>query len=114
LMDGFLPHLKGRLLLEKRTVAIDSQRHVLTLNDGTEHRYSHLISTMPLPALVRALGGSLPAEIREAAGRLRHVSVRCVHLGIGRPNLTDKHWIYYPESTVFHRIFVQGNASPHC
>ncbi|HWQ55903.1 MAG TPA: hypothetical protein VN442_19600, partial [Bryobacteraceae bacterium] len=23
-------------------------------------------------------------------------------------------WIYYPEDTVFHRIFVQGNASPHC
>jgi protoporphyrinogen oxidase len=28
--------------------------------------------------------------------------------------VTDKHWIYYPEDTVFHRIFVQGNASPHC
>jgi UDP-galactopyranose mutase len=40
--------------------------------------------------------------------------VRCVHLGIGRPALTEKHWIYYPEDTVFHRIFVQGNASPHC
>jgi UDP-galactopyranose mutase len=40
--------------------------------------------------------------------------VRCVHLGIGRENVTDKHWIYYPEDTVFHRIFVQGNASPHC
>src|SRR5206468_574980 len=26
----------------------------------------------------------------------------------------DKHWIYYPEDTVFHRIFVQGNASPYC
>jgi protoporphyrinogen oxidase len=40
--------------------------------------------------------------------------VRCVNLGIGRENLTEKHWIYYPEDTVFHRIFVQGNASPHC
>jgi UDP-galactopyranose mutase len=28
--------------------------------------------------------------------------------------LTEKHWIYYPEDTVFHRIFVQGNASPYC
>ena len=45
---------------------------------------------------------------------LRRVSVRCVNLGIGRANLTEKHWIYYPEDTVFHRIFVQGNASPHC
>jgi UDP-galactopyranose mutase len=37
-----------------------------------------------------------------------------VNLGIGRPQLTDKHWIYYPDDTVFHRIFVQGNASPCC
>jgi UDP-galactopyranose mutase len=40
--------------------------------------------------------------------------VRCVNLGVGREKITDKHWIYYPEDTVFHRIFVQGNASPHC
>jgi protoporphyrinogen oxidase len=37
-----------------------------------------------------------------------------VNLGIGREALTEKHWIYYPGDTIFHRIFVQGNASPHC
>jgi UDP-galactopyranose mutase len=52
--------------------------------------------------------------VREAAAQLRHVSVRCVNLGIARTDVTDKHWIYYPGDTVFHRIFVQGNASPLC
>ena len=60
------------------------------------------------------MGDEAPAEVRQAAAGLRHVSVRCVNLGVGRENLTEKHWIYYPEDTVFHRIFVQGNASPHC
>ena len=69
---------------------------------------------MPLPTLVRRLADEVPSEIRMAAEGLRHVSVRCVNLGIGRSDLTEKHWIYYPEDTVFHRIFVQGNASPHC
>jgi UDP-galactopyranose mutase len=69
---------------------------------------------MPLPALVRLLGDTAPAAIRAAAARLRHVSVRCVNLGVARERLTDKHWIYYPEDTIFHRVFVQGNASPHC
>jgi len=69
---------------------------------------------MALPQLIRSMGDEAPVEIQEAARKLRHVSVRCVHLGIGRENLTEKHWIYYPEETVFHRIFVQGNASPHC
>jgi UDP-galactopyranose mutase len=69
---------------------------------------------MPLPMLIRHMGDAAPADIRAAASRLRRVSVRCVHLGVGRDNLTEKHWIYYPEDTIFHRIFVQGNASPYC
>jgi UDP-galactopyranose mutase len=114
LMDGFLPHLKGETLLNTSVVSINPVTRQLTLSDGTHREYSQLISTMPLPALVRCLGPHATAEIREAAGTLRFVSVRCVHLGIGRENLTEKHWIYYPEDTVFHRIFVQGNASPYC
>jgi UDP-galactopyranose mutase len=114
LMDGFLPHLKGDLRLSTRVAAVSPSRHTLTLDDGTEVAYEQLISTMPLPVLVKLMGNEAPAEVRRAAEGLRHVSVRCVNLGIGRENLTDKHWIYYPEDTVFHRIFMQGNASPHC
>jgi UDP-galactopyranose mutase len=114
LMDGFLPHLKGELQLGTRVVSVSPVRHTATLDDGSTVRYEHLISTMPLPRLVALTGDEAPAEVREAAAALRHVSVRCVNIGVGRENVTDKHWIYYPESTVFHRIFVQGNASPHC
>jgi UDP-galactopyranose mutase len=114
LMDGFLPHLAGELRLETRVVAISPSRRTATLDDGTTVLFRHLISTMPLPQLVRLIGKEAPPEIRAAAAGLRHVSVRCVNIGVGRENLTEKHWIYYPEDTVFHRIFVQGNASPHC
>jgi UDP-galactopyranose mutase len=114
LMDGFLPHLKGELHLSSSVAAVSPSRHTVTLDDGTEVAYEQLISTMALPTLVKLIGKEAPAEVRAAAEGLRHVSVRCVNLGIGRENLTEKHWIYYPEETVFHRIFVQGNASPHC
>lgn len=114
LMDGFLPHLEGELRLETRVAAVTPSRHVVTLDDGQRIPYAHLISTMPLPALVQAIGTEAPAEIRRAAADLRHVSVRCVNIGVGRERLTEKHWIYYPEDTVFHRVFVQGNASPAC
>jgi UDP-galactopyranose mutase len=114
LMDGWLPHLKGELRMSTRVTKVSPSRHQLTLNDGSEIQYGHLVSTMPLPVLVRQIGEAAPGEIREAAASLQHVSVRCVHIGVGRENLTDKHWIYYPEETVFHRIFVQGNASPYC
>jgi UDP-galactopyranose mutase len=114
LMNGFLPHLRHRLKLNAKVVAISPRKHTVTLADGTSIEYGHLISTMPLPLLVKSLGEEAPAQVRQAAEGLRYVSVRCVNIGVGRPALTEKHWIYYPEDTVFHRIFAQGNASPHC
>jgi len=113
LMSGFLPHIKGTLELNADVVLLAPNQHVLGLADGRRFRYQHLISTMPLPELIRLIGDQAPDEVRAAAKALQHVSVRCVNLGIGRPNITEKHWIYYPEETIFHRIFVQGNASPH-
>ena len=114
LMDGFLPHLRGELRLNTRIVRVSPAHRTATFADGTTVRYEHLISTLPLPKLIALAGDEVPAGIQAAARALRHVSVRCVNIGVGRPNITDKHWIYYPEETVFHRIFVQGNASPHC
>ncbi|MFL5241784.1 MAG: FAD-dependent oxidoreductase [Gemmataceae bacterium] len=114
LMNGFLPHLRSQLRLNSRIAGVSPSRRTVFLHDGSELSYERLISTMPLPVLIRMMGDEAPREIKAAAAGLRFVSVRCVHLGVGRPNLTEKHWIYYPEDTVFHRIFVQGNASPHC
>ena len=114
LMDGFLPHLRGELRLNTRLTAVSPLRRTATFSDGRTVRYDHLISTLPLPRLVELAGDEVPEEIQAAARSLRHVSVRCVNIGVGRPDVSEKHWIYYPEHTVFHRIFVQGNASPHC
>jgi UDP-galactopyranose mutase len=113
LMDGFLPQLRGELRLHAKVSRVIPSKHLVMLEDGTSYEYQKLISTMPLPVLINLIGEEAPTRVRDAARALRHVSVRCVNLGIGRANLTDKHWIYYPEDTVFHRIFVQGNASPN-
>ncbi|WP_020654063.1 FAD-dependent oxidoreductase [Massilia niastensis] len=114
LMDGFLPHIKGKIETNADVVQVLPREHVVALADGRRFRYDKLVSTMPLPELIRVIGDQAPEEVRAAAKGLRHVSIRCVNIGIDRPNATDKHWIYYPEDTIFHRIFVQGNASPEC
>jgi UDP-galactopyranose mutase len=113
LMDGFLPQLRGELRLNARVTRISPSKRTVTLSDGDTYGYEKLVSTVPLPTLIGMLGEDAPARIRTAAAALRHVSVRCVNLGIAREQLTEKHWIYYPGDSVFHRIFVQGNASPH-
>jgi UDP-galactopyranose mutase len=114
LMTGFIPHIKGMIELNADVVQIMPREHIIVLADGRRYRYDNLISTMPLPELVRLIGTEAPEDIRAAARGLRHISIRCVNIGINRENITDKHWIYYPEDTIFHRIFVQGNASPEC
>lgn len=114
LMSGFLPHIKGKIEMQAEAVQLLPREHILVMADGKRYRYQHLVSTMPLPELIRLIGAEAPDEVKAAAGGLRHVSVRCVNLGIAREHITDKHWVYYPEDTIFHRIFVQGNASPHC
>ncbi len=114
LMDAWIPYLQCDLRLNSRVERVAPSRHTIWLSNGEALQYRHLINTMPLPVLIRQMGDEAPPAIRAAAAKLRHVSVRCVHIGVGRERLTEKHWIYYPEDTVFHRIFVQGNASPYC
>jgi UDP-galactopyranose mutase len=114
LMNGFLPHLKCPVLLNTKVKAVSPTERTVTLSDGRVLTYSSLVSTMPLPALILAMGSEAPVSVRDAVKALEHVSVRCVNIGVGREAITDKHWIYYPEIEIFHRIFVQGNASPHC
>ena len=114
LMSGFLPHIEGTLELNADVVQLSPRKRIVALADGRRFHYDSLISTMPLPELITLIGDEAPDQVKTAARGLRHISVRCVNLGVARENITDKHWIYYPEDTIFHRIFVQGNASPGC
>ena len=114
LMSGFLPHLEGKIEHAAEVAQVLPREHTVALTDGRRFHYDHLLSTMPLPELIKVIGAEAPEEIRAAARDLKHISIRCVNLGIRRPALTEKHWIYYPEEAIFHRIFVQGNASPEC
>lgn len=114
LMNSFLPHLQGGIQCNTRVAGVFPAKRAITLADGRKVQYKTLISTMPLPKLVELIGEEAPRDVQDAAKGLRHTSVRCVNIGIGRERFTDKHWIYYPEDSIFHRIFVQGNASPYC
>ncbi len=112
-MDALMSRLDASRVHTGRAVtAIAPRRRTVTLADGEEVGYDQLISTMPLPVLARLIDDA-PAAVRDAAAGLLSTTVVCVNLGIDRADITEKHWIYYPEDTVFHRIFVQSNASPY-
>jgi protoporphyrinogen oxidase len=54
----------------------------------------HVISTMPLRSLVRALDPAVPAEVRRAAEGLRYRDFLVVALILDRENLFPDNWIY--------------------
>ncbi|HYR43003.1 MAG TPA: hypothetical protein VER98_08270, partial [Terriglobia bacterium] len=54
-----------------------------------------------------------PDHVKLAAARLRTNSIFLVNLGIDRPNLSDKHWIHFPEKEIsFFRISYPHNFGP--
>ncbi len=119
-LSGGMQTLADRLSLDcatpvrtgARVVQIDPAAHVVTTSGNSSLSYEHLVLTCPLHEIV-AMTKGVPREIRDAAGALEYLSVLCVNVGIRRPALTDRHWVYFPEPEfLFHRVFVQGNAAP--
>jgi protoporphyrinogen oxidase len=69
-------------------------------------------ATLPLPELT-SLVDDIPSDVRTAIDGLKHNSIICVNLGIDRPAISDKHWIYFYEDRFpFHRISFPMNLSP--
>lgn len=92
-------------------LSIDLAARTAKLNEGEEVSFEYLVNTIPLPEIVRlaAAGNSsvVPAEIIEAAGKLRANSVFYFDVAIkGEPKEhQDYHWIYFPEKEFpFYRV----------
>ena len=83
--------------------SIDATRRIVTLQTGEEIPYEQVVSTLPLPRLLKMTKG-LPSWMAEAARGLRHIAVINLNVGLDRPVHSDKHWIYFPEKEfVFYR-----------
>ncbi|MFO0730918.1 MAG: hypothetical protein U0361_07990 [Nitrospiraceae bacterium] len=98
LPEAFLPGV-APVACGTDLVQIETTRRRAVLRDAAGERiesYDRLVSTIPLPELVRRCV-DLPAGIREAAAQLRWVSVHNVNLAVSREQVSDKHWIYFPE-----------------
>jgi protoporphyrinogen oxidase len=70
------------------------------------------VSSLPLPHLIRMLNPSPPADILEAAMRLRFRDLVVVAVMVDRKRVTDLTWIYIPEQRIpFGRIHEPTNWS---
>jgi protoporphyrinogen oxidase len=109
----------GRLLLSHRLAALRCREKEASevIVEGPGGRTEaigcdQVISTVPLPALLRALDPPADPGVARAAARLRTRAMVTVYLGIARERLTEDHWIYVPDPTVrFNRLSETTNYS---
>lgn len=102
---------RERLRFRQHVVRIDLDRRTVTTAAGDTFAYARLVSTLPLPELLRLCGQS--ERIAAARDGLLHTTTHVVALGLAGSvpeRLADKSWIYFPEDDCpFHRATVFSN-----
>jgi protoporphyrinogen oxidase len=91
--------------------SIDLARKEATLSTGETLSYEFLVNTAPLSRFLD-MTRDIPPEIAALRKKMRWSSVYDINLGIKRPRISDKHWIYFPETKYrFYRVGFPMNFS---
>jgi UDP-galactopyranose mutase len=109
---SFLPKVNN-VHLNKEVTAIHLRKKCIEFSDNKKAYYETLISTLPLPEIIKRLD-DVPKGVERAAQDLMHNSVYCVNLGIARERISPYHYIYFYEPDfLFHRISFPMNLSSY-
>jgi protoporphyrinogen oxidase len=101
----------GRIELGRAPRAIDHAARRLVFEDETVS-YERLVSTIPLPVLVRLMPDA-PAEVRDAAARLTCTHLWYLDVALSEPCAQPLHWVYVPEERYpFYRVGCYSHFSP--
>tara|TARA_B100000315_G_C14515035_1_gene558765 strand:- start:64 stop:1371 length:1308 start_codon:yes stop_codon:yes gene_type:complete len=115
LPESFKKALASRsvpIFFNKEVIKVDTDNKKISFKDGASRNYLKLISTIPLPELIKIIQPSPPPGVLRAAGALKYNSIICVNLAVKVENINSNHWIYYPEEDYcFFRISFLKNFS---
>ncbi|MCK8465076.1 FAD-dependent oxidoreductase [Aliiroseovarius sp. S1339] len=106
---GFISYLKPfmektDMRLEHEVIAIDPDARTVEFANGVVETYDHLVSSIPLPALLPMVKGA-PDHVREAAAKLACTTCITVNVGLARDDFTPATWTYiYDEDICFTRL----------
>jgi len=111
LVLAFSSQIKN-IYTHSEAIKIELKNRKIYFKNGKIENYDYLISTIPLIELIRILEG-VDSRIILLSRKLKWLSIFNLNLGINRKNLSQYHWIYFPEKKyVFFRIGFPHNFSP--
>ena len=95
----------------KEAVAINPEEKIVTFSDGSEENYKNLISSAPLPDVIKMLK-DVPQEVQEAAKNLKYTCGYVVSLGFKRDDAAKDLWFYiYDEDILSARVYSPSKKS---
>jgi UDP-galactopyranose mutase len=98
--------------LGREMATVDLARRVVRFADGDEVAFDRMVFTLPLCFLPYWFQ-DLPAAVADACAGLEYQGIFNVNVGVDRPVLSDKHWIYfYEDEFPYHRLSFPANFSP--
>lgn len=110
-LNKFLP--MGNLKLKHELISIDPRARLLRFANGHETQYDGLVSSLPLPELIKMISGT-PDDVAQAALRLACSTCVLVNLGVNRADLSEAHMTYfYDEDICFTRLGFPHMLSSH-
>jgi protoporphyrinogen oxidase len=114
---GFVSYLKkfvplGNLKLSHELVSIDPRTRQLSFSNGHVKQYDALITSVPLPDLIRMIQGA-PQDVLEASRRLACSTCVIVNVGVNREDISPTQLSYfYDEDICFTRLSFPHMLSP--
>ena len=107
----FAKKLENRIIYNKIAVRIDPKQNLVYFQDGSKVKYNKLLSSIPLTKILSLLE-DVPDDVLDSSRKLKSNKFLLVHIGIARPNLTNKSWIYFSDEDIsFVRISFPANMS---
>lgn len=98
--------------LNKKAVRIDTAAKQVEFADGTVEKYDNLISSLPLPEIIKMIS-NVPENVQNAAKQLRWTCGYQVSLGFNRPDVAKYLWFYiYDEDVPPARVYSPNLKSP--
>ncbi len=93
--EGYLHKFFDRadLTLGHRATSIDPVTKTIRFDNGHVEKYTDLISSVPLPAMIEMLP-DVPEDVRRAGSLLSCSQTVVVNIGVAREDLSPAHWRY--------------------
>lgn len=101
------------IIYNSEVVEIDVKNHTLKTANGMEYQYSRLISSMPLPLLMKRLKNEVPEGVRKAARLLKCTSGYQISIALKGKNIPLYLWWYiYDKDILPARVYSPSLKSP--